>query len=600
MPRSEKGNDKSDNLVPLRDKNTRINMPMTRWRERKGTIAGSDREGTDVIMDGLRRFYHHNGFDPVAAGNSVKAFPRDLEPWEVKEVRLGNISQFGGRAGRRALDHEARRAIRKKFLKSIENGKKRQAAKNGDGAWKRSHDDGDTESESSNHGPTKRRRRGQEVDPGLAAFDQSYIGQQAVPTIEHGQNGYGNRPNFVQQQGGYAQAMGHSRVQYSAYGPSTFPTPAPRRTQQHPYGGVDIQATRDPYVHTQAPAPLDNSILNSHFYPEDRYPRFNTGVQNFGPQVPQQTSRFAGQHPTMPTGVHRQGPIDSPYSVPTPARNTLAAGGQRIQQASQQVLGKRRQRDTPDFGAEDAGTTNPGWRVPAAPNSGSMNLNPAYKRQRQNPPPVTEPTQQRHHHPSRTPRPSRYGVGGAPRPLLPLDPIFGGAQSGSNPLGNADGGFTSPATISRELDDLFRDSNPTPTPNVNVDQSNDAPRRHEPRQVLGKHRREGPTWDEDIDIRDMRPANRDESQSLDSALRYTRDAFRAWTGREAPVTNLEHSYNFQYREIRSAFRAWWRSETNPQRGDPLPELWRARRWSGTIDDWDAPEDGEHLPEVRRG
>ena len=749
MPRYEKVKDKRNNsaMVPLRSINTRINMPMLRFREKKGTIAGSDRDGTDEIMDGLRRFYHHHGFDPVAEGNSVKAFPRDLEPWEVKQLKLRNTSQFGSRAGHRALDHDARQANMRKTLKAIENGKKRQAAKDGDGARKRNREGDDPDFQGSSVGPPQRHRRGQEVDPGLAALNEGFIGQQAAPTFNHGQNGYGSQPNFVQQYGGYAQATRPPQVRYSDYGPQTFDFPA-RRSQQQPYGGVDLQATRSPRVNTQAPAPLDNSLLASQYYPEDQIPRFNIGVQNVGSRGPQQTSRFATpQNPRMPAQVQQQRHVESPYSVPTPGGNSLAPGGGRVQQAPRQVLEKRRQRDVPEFGVEDTE-----WPVPAARKSGSMNLNipngsgqqhhnvqthsdansnPAHKRQRHNPPPVTQPTQQRRGHHSQMPPPSRYGAGGAPTPLMPLDPTFGGAQPGSNSLGNAEVQLQSPATIARELDELFQGSNPTPTPNrsgihgINNSQSQQSvqhdPRRQEPRQVLGKHRREdtmGPwgeeqDWGDDFggleqnidvpapkrqrmrtegdhtppvqapparpvrparrrerdaqrhrlhlntdepipntqqtpqvfganqlpppqniynsnaptsiggpsqgldplaslppqhpvlpqvypqappDIRDMRPANGDESQSLDSALRYTRDAFREWTGQEAPVTNLEDSYNVQYREIRTAFRIWWRSEG---RGHPMPELWRARRWSGTMDEWDAPEDEEHLSEARR-
>ena len=84
--------DKKGNLVivGLRSKNTRINMPMLRFREKKGTIAGEDREGSDVIRDGLLNFYHQNEFDPVASGNSTKGFWRDLRGWEVK-LRNGAV-----------------------------------------------------------------------------------------------------------------------------------------------------------------------------------------------------------------------------------------------------------------------------------------------------------------------------------------------------------------------------------------------------------------------------------------------------------------------------------------------------------------------------
>ena len=103
------------------------------------------------------------------------------------------------------------------------------------------------------------------------------------------------------------------------------------------------------------------------------------------------------------------------------------------------------------------------------------------------------------------------------------------------------------------------------------------------------------------DIRDVRPENAWQSQSLNNALRYTREAFFEWTGEEAPATNLEGSYNVQYRVLRAVFKAWWKSEKNPQRSEPLPELYRMKAWSGEVEDWKAPENVEHLFDpMRRG
>ena len=779
MPRWEQKTDKSGRTttISLRGKNTRINMPMTRFREKKGTIAGSDREGTDVIMAGLRRFYHHHGFDPVAAGNSVKSFGRDLEPWEVKQVRLGNVSQFGARAGHRALDQATRDAKMQKTLKAIEKGKKRQAAKEG----KRSREDDDADSESPGADARKRRRRGREVDAGHATFDEGYNTHRAGLVNASQGSAY-------HRQGGYAPALGPPQVQYCAYGPpgatyhappmpvqypsnfnqhgsitGNLPTFAPNRTQQAPHGGVHMQATTSPYVTVQAPAPLSNSLLNSAYYPEDQFPRFNTGVQSFGPREPQQTPRRSDQVlrdviNTRPSAESRsQRYLQDFDDVTRPAGNTLAPGGHGVQQAPKQVLGKRRQRDAPRFGEEHEGTANTGRGVSSAisrsygagdPNiprptgrqhlDGQANLgldlDSAHKRRRNNQNPDTEPRQQRQRHPERAPRPTHYGAVGAPIPLMPPAEVVGAAQPGSNPLGYAEEPLKSPGTISRELGDIFQVPNPMATWNGNSNQGANNPRQHEPRQVLGKHRREDPMgrWGEDVyvphqnlgqqgpeddfgtlgedadvpapkrrrmpttegyhappvqappaqpmrksrrrerdaqlpswqphahqpipysqqtpqvlgavitsqrdiytsntpasvggvaqgfhplghnlpqlsmlpqvhtqaptDIRDVRPSNGDESQSLDSALRYTREAFREWTGQEAPVTNIEDSYNVQYREIRSGFRSWWRSEENPHRGEQLPELWRALRWSGGMDDWDAPENGEHLREARR-
>lgn len=103
------------------------------------------------------------------------------------------------------------------------------------------------------------------------------------------------------------------------------------------------------------------------------------------------------------------------------------------------------------------------------------------------------------------------------------------------------------------------------------------------------------------DIRNLRPVSAWESQSLHNALGYTREAYLMWTGEEAPVTNLEDCYNVQYRELRAAFQLWWSSRKNPQRLDPLPELWRMKPWSGIVEGWKAPDNGEHLLEpMKRG
>lgn len=81
------------------------------------------------------------------------------------------------------------------------------------------------------------------------------------------------------------------------------------------------------------------------------------------------------------------------------------------------------------------------------------------------------------------------------------------------------------------------------------------------------------------DIRDVRPANAWQCQSVNDALGYTREVYLEWTGEEPPITNLEDSYNVQYREMRAAFRIWWKSGANPQRSQPMPNLWRMEPWA---------------------
>lgn len=780
MPRWEMKTDKNGNseIISLRDKNTRVNMPMTRFREKKGTLAGGDREGTEVIMEGLTRFYHHHGFDPVASGNSVKAFPRDLTPWEVKEVRLGNTARFGGRAGNRALDDEKREDNLQKTLKAIENGKKKQAAKEGNSSGKRRLEDDAETSQGPSAGAQKRRRRGQEVDHGLAALNEGYIGHQGIPTFEHRQDNF--QGSFHRQHGGYSQPPRPSQVHTNTYGAAQAPyqrsdlqaqplpiqnpyelshahpsigtsfDPVQRRTQQAPFGGVNTQTARSPYENTQAQVPMINS---------SQYPRNIVGtgrVPTLRPMEPSQDPRVDNYHESrgvdprntslsgpvsqIHPGHHPRGPMSSnSYGPPVqrqerheanaaPRRtgNTLGPGGRGLHHAPQQVLGKRGHRD---FGEVDVnhnqtyGTQQEPTNIEPTPDSGFVAPS---KRRRTDGNHNTAPPQQRQRRPERTIRPNHYGAEGAPTPLLPPNDFLGSPQPGPLYNVNEEERLMSPEEVSRRRGDVFGSPNPMPTLNQSTRQLmggtptrqteyvQRTPQGYERQQVLGKHRREDSTGQsgENIympqqnpgqqgqqnylgaaagpkrrrmpsteryyapparaptaqvvntagraerdahlaspqiytnqqvpsfhpasqvegarrmppqhpyinrppryvdqssqiaqtqahppatmppqasrraysDIRDVRPSNGQESQSIHNALSYTRQVFQEWTGLEAPVTNLEDSYNVQYREIRAAFRAWWTSGNNPQRRNPVPELWRMPRWRGTIEDWSA-------------
>lgn len=773
--------DKNGNseIISLRDKNTRVNMPMTRFREKKGTLAGGDREGTEVIMEGLTRFYHHHGFDPVASGNSVKAFPRDLTPWEVKEVRLGNTARFGGRAGNRALDDEKREDNLQKTLKAIENGKKKQAAKEGNSSGKRRPEDDAESSQGPSAGAQKRRRRGQEMDPRLTALNEGYAPHREASTGQ----------GFRGQEGGYLQPPRPSRERVNAYGAAQSPyhsrnfhtqasptqnpphfnqgylttsgssRPAQNRIPQTPNGGVHMQATRSSYETPQAQAALNNVTGNANYYPEAQYPGSIVGPGRF-PTLrsvePRQSPRVGNYHesrgvdprstaqvPPMSqinSGHHPRGPMSSDsYGPPVqqqerheasaaPRRtgNTLGPGGRGLHHAPQQVLGKRGHRD---FGEIDVnrnqsyGAQQEPTNIEPTPDSGFVAPS---KRRRTDGNHNTAPPQQRQRRPERTIRPNHYGAEGAPTPLLPPNDFLGSPQPGPLYNVNEEERLMSPEEVSRRLGDVFGSPNPMPTLNQSTRQLMGGtptrqseyvqrnPQDYRPPQVLGKHRREEPMghFGEDMyvpqqnlgqqgpqdrlgaapaakrrrmpgtegyhapptqapraqvvnnahragrdaylpspqlytnqpvssfhqapqvegvrrippqhpyingtpiynnassqitraqgqtlepvppqashraysDIRDVRPSNAQQSQSLHNALSYTRQVYQEWTGLEAPVTNLEDSYNVQYREIRAAFRAWWMSGNNPQRRSPVPELWRMPRWRGTIEDWSA-------------
>lgn len=781
MPRWEKKTDKNGNseIISLRDKNTRINMPMTRFREKKGTLAGGDREGTEKIMEGLTRFYHHHGFDPVASGNSVKAFPRDLTPSEVKEARLGNTARFGKRAGNRALDDEKREDNLQKTLKAIENGKKKQAAKDGNTSGKRRLEDDAESSQGPSAGAQKRRRRGQEVDPGLTALNEGYAPHQEASTVQGSRNDVGFLGNVRDQPRGYPQVSRPPQVGINAYGATRAPyqrsdlqaqrppvqntssmnsiypsigtssNPAQRRAQQAPYGGVNMQAARSPYENAQAQTPLNHS---SQYPPSTvgtgRVPTVRPVEPRQGPRVdnyheyPRNTAQGGpmsqinpGQYPRGPVSgnsygppVERQEPHEA-NAAPRRTGNTLGLGGRGLHRAPQQVLGKRGHRVVDEVGDQVYGTQQRPINIEGTRDS---DFSAPPKRRRTDENYNTVAPQQRQRRPERTLRPNHYGAKGAPTPLLPPNEFFGSPQPTPLYNGNEEGSLMSPEEVSRQLGGVFGGPSPMPTLNQSTSQHmGGAPTRHsgyvqrtpqgfEPQQVLGKHRREDPmehrgenpyapqpnlgqqgpgrfhgapeqeihmpqpkrrrmpdtegyyappvqapqaqvvkkarnrerdarlpspqlqinqpapnlyqaphmegarrmlpqnnytngapiynnasapnthaqgqplapippqvSQQAHFDVRDVLPSNGQESQSIHNALSYTRDVFHEWTGLESPVTNLEDSYNVQYREIRAAFRVWWRSGNNPQRRDPVPELWRMPPWRGTIEDWGA-------------
>ena len=861
MPRWERTTFKNGNVIvrELRGKNTRINMPMTRFREKKGTIAGCDRECSDVIRAGLLKFYHYHGYDPVASGNSLRGFPRDLLPFEAKQVRLGNKARLGNRAGDRALDDDAREKDYQKTLQSIERGMKKQAA-NERGAGKRRLEDGDADSQDINPGPRKRAGRRQEVDTESVSHDEQYIGQYGGPIFEDSQNGYDFREHFHSyQQDGNFQASLPPQNAFNGYGtseglfqhpnlqaqplpvqnqfdsnrkPSSFGTsfiPVQTELQQATYGSVHHQPIPKPLPtgprQNKTPAVQaisDNKINNQNNYPAGQTQKKDTRIERgptVGPGEPHQIPRGrkhydpvqydrhhmvpnepmtdlhgqANNNHYIPPAQQHQDSFEGTDPALKPRGNTLGPGGRKLHRAPKYVLGKRGRQEAGEvedngnrwkmeatkFGRADPTAQNynskfRNWAIPDGIQQEQASSNPdvgsSHKRRRNNATPGTEPRPQRRQT-GRTPRPNYYGAGGAPEPLLPLEDPFGYAQSVSTFNGyqegplkspedlelfpttqlssdcNGDAGFAEGPLLSPEelfgTADFDFDENAgvqgspygnspfgdvygglglvAPSNNTQDQGISDAQPRHLeylqrvyggdlPQQVLGKHGREEPsgegqqdTWvpeqnrqdqgpedhedgrkenthgpkpkrrhmpategfysppaqapkaamarkarkaerdahlpppqlhindailnsyqvpqvadgqgpdpaqsrtpartgqEAPADIRDVRPVNAWHSQSLNNALRYSRENFSEWTGEEAPVTNLEDCYNVQYREIRAAFKIWWRSEKNPLRSEPLPKVWRMKAWSGTVENWRVPTNMEHLEEpLRRG
>ena len=770
MPRWEKKTNKNGEfeLVPLRDRNTRINMPMTRFREKKGTIAGGDRDGTAEIMAGLLAFYEQHGFDPVASGNSVKGFPRDLKPWEIKEVRVGNAARFRQRAGNRALDDEKRDDNYEKMLKSIENGKKKQTAKVGGNNRKRHLKDEPSGFQSSSPGNQKRSRRGQEVDAGFATWDQQYAGQQGPPPFQGPQYGAGVQESPHQQQGFFQQASADFNA-FEAQDPyPNIQTQPPLMQPQ--FNSDQVQPHFGTYSYLGQDGLYQAGYGNMQM-PTASYPTYGLG----GPQQisggNDQEPVYSPYHPlpvseahynipghvnTIPYGppVQQQEPLEMANAPPKRGVNSLGPGGRNRPHKPKQVLGKRGERDANEIeyseswrgvaGVEAAG---PAPMIPPAVLNGAQQQQVNFysapdsdsdkplKRRRQNNPAGTPPRphRHRHHRPESIPGPQRYGAGGAPTPLpLLYQETFGTTQPGPNSNANSRVPLEFPEEMHRKISGIFGGVNRNE--NMRHGMSDASPRRsgpiqpvsniYEPQQRLGKHARgEDDIFDEGyyipqqnlgerrpteypnfceqnvqmpapkrrllprtegyyappaqapkaqvvkkvrkadrdahipppylhtseptsnpylapqregtrptptnyiytngmpgnvggapqvanaqawtlpqmtpspqavqrrpVDIREVRPVSAQEAQSLYNALQYTRDAYFEWTGEEAPVTNLEDAYNVQYREIRGAFRLWWNSTGNPRRLEPPPRLRWIRRWTGTVEDWEAPVD----------
>ena len=877
-------------------------MPITRFREKKGTIAGCDRKCSDVIRAGLLKFYHYHGYDPVASGNSLRGFPRDLLPFEAKEVRLGNEGRLGNRAGDRALDDDARQKNLQKTIDSIERGKKKQAAQDGGVAGKRHLEDEGAGPQEFNPGPRKRGRRGQVADAGYTSWNEQYTGQFGAPTFEDGPNGHGVQESLGRYQEdrnshaplppqGSFNAFGTSEApyQYPNLQAQSFPvqnqtksnqrtmgigtsfSPARNELQKNPYDELQMQpgknlgennddseAQRLHYQWKPKPlptgprrkdkmpaiqAPSNNKINNQKNYPAGQFPQRTAGIErspNVGPGEPHQAPRGGKYYESVQSDRHNMAHNGSTMNVgpryPTHGQrnnndhvpgggNTLGPGGRKTHQAPKQILGKRGERDAGGVendenkrnrdAAEsrrpvpDSQKYNSEFKNPAIPNEtqqeqANVQVNPdpdvgsSHKRRRNNAIPGTDPKPQRQHLRGNPPRPRYYGAGGAPESMLPSEGPFGYAQTFSTFNGYEEGPLKSPEELeffpTTQPDSGFNgdagvvegpllspeelygtapydfqfDENAevqgsphgnTPSRDVHggsgliaatndsADRGmSDAHSRHSeyiqrvsegilPQQVLGKHGREEPsgegqqdTWvseqnrqdqgpkdhedgrsedthgpkpkrrhmpttegyysppahapkaamvqkarkaerdahlpppllnmsepiptvhqaprveDADLtpreiyingtaidideaplvadgqgidpprshipartdqeapsDIRDVRPVNAWQSQSLNNSLRYTRENFSEWTGEQAPVTNLEDCYNVQYRDIRAAFRIWWRVEKNPLRSEPLPKVWRMKAWSGSVEDWKAPTNMEHLEEpMRRG
>ena len=500
MPRWERKQDKNNGFIniPLRGKNTRINMPMVRFREKKGTIAGENREGTKGIIEGLTAFYRHHGFDPELTG-STKSFGRDLKGWEIKQVRLGNAGQFGKRAGPRALDEERKADNQKKLENAIRNGQEEDAT----GARRKRkrpvHDQDDVSRE--DQAANKRQKRSIRAQSGESSRQSREKRPSASNTQSYGT--YGAAQPHLQNMspmGGYPQLQTQIPKPYNAEGQqqSLYPhigmgvASGVNQLQRTPNGSIRAQYGRDqantrqsfpaqPYVPQHLirrnanyePVRAHGGFVSPHIFgqQEIQTPTIEDDIEEnrrlrlrheiYGEPLHQNTARNAP--------ISRTEMIHPPHGHvnndgPKNGANTLGPGGRKAHQMPVQILGKRRQRDLED---DQIGRGIQSWNPTVTSTSlqdqSQLPLNelpPAespQKRRRTSPVTVPEPQDRRQNVQNVRPRrPKQYGPGGAPQPLLPPAEVPRTTQPGLD--GNARGRYMSPGEVNRMLGGIFESS----------------------------------------------------------------------------------------------------------------------------------------------
>lgn len=551
----------------LGTKNTHVNMPMQRFRDTAGCIAGARREGSRVIIEGLLKLFGHHGFDPAKSG-STRGFPRNLKPWEKMEVKLGNAGSYSNRAGTRALNGQKRKATHEKMLKAIDNGKKRDAAKGGKPA---SNTEIDAVKASRQSSPEQ-------------AGDISEALQQppaSIGTLDH-------QASTVETESGAGQVSEDDapskRRRKNATPAAKSRQPSLRKNGRAPqtqrYGAEGAPVPFPP------PEAFDFSANNT-FLP-------NTG--DISTHLSQRLQpRFEGYKTQQVLGKHGRGqPMDQwnedthvpqQYSSeqntqdtysPQPKRRRMPKTGgyyaPLLQVPEMQLVKKARgvERDA-HLGAPQLNIDDTVPEVYGTPQLEEQHLTPSPLSISGS---IVNPDEDAR----------------AEEALL--------VNSQTSPVANEEG----PEPLLGPVPGQFeQDLDEAPGAEEALLVNNQAPQAAKEQgsqpplaPVPGHAGQELP-----IDIRDVPPADGWQSQSLHNALAYTRDSYREWTGEEAPVTNLEDCYNVQYREIEIAFQLWWISEKNPQFWDPLPELFQVKAWSGTVWDWEAPESMEYLQEPRR-
>ena len=493
MPRWERKKDKNNNFItiPLRGKNTRINMPMVRFREKKGTIAGENREGTRGIIEGLTAFYRHHGFDPELTG-STKSFGRDLKGWEIKQVRLGNAGQFGTRAGPRALDEEKKADNQKKLENAIRNGQEQDA--NGTRRKRKRPAQDQDDVSGNNQAANKRPKKSLRAQSGECSTRSREKRPSASNTQRYGT--YGAAQPHLQSMspmGGYQQLQTQAPENPNAEGQyqSLYPsigmelTSGPNQPQWTSSGSLRAQygsgqANTGP-LPAQPYVPQHLVSRDADYEPVRAYGGF-VSRQIFGQQQPQtpttedeieENRRLRLRQEIYGEPLHQNTIRNEPMSRTVMSHlsdghlnngaNTLGPGGRSVHQMPEQVLGKRRQRDIEDVQTDGDVQS---WNLTATSNSQQdqskfpKNQVPAaesqQKRRRTNDTPATVAKPQ--HRPQKVQnlqgrRPEQYGSDSAPQPVLSPGEVSRALQPSLD--GNVQGSYISPEEEDRMLEDFF-------------------------------------------------------------------------------------------------------------------------------------------------
>ena len=490
MPRWERKQDKNNGFItiPLRGKNTRINMPMVRFREKKGTVAGENREGTKSIIEGLTALYQHHGFDPELTG-STKDFDRDLKGWEIKQVRLGNAGQFGKRAGPRALDEQRKADNQKKLEKTIRNGRDEDANGTRRKRKRPAQDQYDVsgDSQAANKRPRKHvraqsgesSRQSREKRPSSSNAHQYGTYGAAQPPLQNMSptGGYhqlrAQTPSYHYDEGRYQSLYPHNGMALTSSLDQPQRTPSGSLRAQ--YGRSHANTRQSSPTQPHVPLHLVRRIAD--YEPVRDHGGF-ASPQIFGQeelQTPttgddiEENRRLRLRHEIYGEPLHQHTVRNQPISrtdmtqLPEIETNTLGPGGRSVYQTPKQVLGKRRQQDTEDdHGDDDIQSYNPTVASISQQDQSkfpTIQISAAesqQKRRRTNGNPVTVPEPQHRRQnvqDVQSRRPQLCGPGGAPQPVLPPREVLRPTQTGLD--GNAQDPYMSPEDVDRMLEDIF-------------------------------------------------------------------------------------------------------------------------------------------------